>query len=102
MAHITLPEGLPGIIGPLMTYRATAQPLNEFTNALMCGPASLSKAERELIATYVSQGNQCYFCTQSHRAVARHLFAERANVVDEALRDLDAAPLDAKLRALLI
>jgi uncharacterized peroxidase-related enzyme len=102
MAHISLPEGLPGIIGPLTVYRETAQHLNGLANALMCGPSSLSRAERELIAAYVSHGNQCYFCTQSHAAVARRLYAERANVVDEALRDLNAAAIDAKLRALLV
>lgn len=102
MAHITLPEGLPGIIGPLTAYRATEQHLDGLANALMCGPSSLSKAERELIATYVSHGNECYFCWNSHAAVARNLYGERANVVDEVLCDLGTAKIDEKLRALLV
>jgi uncharacterized peroxidase-related enzyme len=102
MAHIKLPVGLPGIIGPLTAYRETAQHLNGLANALLCGPSSLTKAERELIATYVSHRNECYFCTHSHAAVARHLFADRANIVDQVLRDMEAAPLDDKLRALLV
>jgi uncharacterized peroxidase-related enzyme len=102
MAHITLPEGLPGIIGPLTAYRDSEQHLNGLANAVMCGPSSLTKAERELIATYVSHGNECYFCTNSHAAVARNLFGGRANVVDEVLRDLDSATIDDKLRVLLV
>lgn len=102
MAHITLPEGLPGIIGPLTAYRETEQHLDGLANALMCGPSSLSKAERELIATYVSHGNECYFCWNSHAAVARTLYGERANVVDEVLCDLGTAKIEEKLRALLV
>lgn len=102
MAHISLPEGLPGIIGPLTAYRNTEKHLDGLANALMCGPSSLTKAERELIATYVSHGNECYFCTESHAAVARNLFAGRASVVDEVLQNVDAAAIDDKLRALLV
>ena len=102
MAHIALPEGLPGIIGPLTVYRNTEGPLNDFANALMCGPSSLTKAERELIATYVSSGNECYFCTSSHAATARVLWEDKASVVDEVLCNLPQADISPKLRALLV
>lgn len=102
MAHIQLPEGLPGIIGPLMAYRDTEVHLDGLANTLMVGDRSLTKAERELIATYVSHGNQCYFCTNSHAAVARNLLPENRGLVDEILRDLNAAPVDDKLRTLLV
>ncbi len=102
MAHITLPEGEPGIIGPLAAYRATEKPLDDLANALMCGPSSLTKAEREMIATYVSHGNKCYFCTNSHAAAARHLLAEQRGLVDDILRNLGTAEVSAKLRALLV
>ncbi len=101
MPHISLPDQ-PGIIGPLMAYRATEVHLDGLANALMCGPSSLTKAERELIATYVSSGNECYFCTNSHAAVARALWGEQGSVVDQVLGDLAAAPIDEKLRALLV
>jgi hypothetical protein len=54
MAHIALPEGIPGIVGPMMQYPETAAPLNALAEVLLRGPSSLSKAERELIAAYVS------------------------------------------------
>jgi alkylhydroperoxidase family enzyme len=61
MPHIQLPEGLPGIVGP-MTYRPeTAKPLNELAEILLRGPSTLTPGERELIAAYVSSQNDCFF-----------------------------------------
>ena len=101
MPHIKLAETDPGIIGPLRAYPETERPLDDFTNALLCGPSSLTRAERELIATYVSRGNECYFCENSHAAAARCLWGERANVVDQVLANASNAPIDDKLRCLL-
>jgi uncharacterized peroxidase-related enzyme len=101
MPHIALPN-VPGIIGPLTAYRETERHLDGLANALMCGPSSLSRAEREMIATYVSSGNECCFCTNSHAAVARHLLGERCEIVAEILANVDQAPIDDKLRALLV
>lgn len=101
MPHIKLAEGDPGIIGPLRAYPETERPLDDFTNALLCGPSSLSRAERELIATHVSNGNECYFCTNSHAAAARCLWGDQANVVDQVLAKSPDAPIDEKMKALL-
>jgi uncharacterized peroxidase-related enzyme len=102
MPHIKLPEGEPGIIGPLIAYRESEKPLNDLANVVMTGPSSLTKAERELIAARVSSGNECYFCTQSHAAVARSLLGQQANVVDEVLADISTAGVSGKMRALLV
>ena len=37
MPHISLPEGLPGIIGPMTAYPDTAKPLNELAEVLLRG-----------------------------------------------------------------
>jgi len=102
MAHIELPAGEPGILGPLTAYRATEKPLDDLANVLMCGPSSLTRAERELIATWVSHGNECYFCTNSHAAAARHLLGEQSVVVDHLLKEGTTVPQDARLQALLV
>lgn len=102
MAHIALPAEFPGIIGPLAAYRDTEKHLDGLANTLMCGPSSLTKAEREVIATYVSSGNECYFCTNSHAAVARHLLGEKQHLVADILADAATAHIDEKLRALLV
>ena len=70
MSHIPTPEGLPGIRGLFAFRPETALPLNELVDVLLRGPSSLTPGERELIATYVSAQNACYYCQTIHGAVA--------------------------------
>jgi uncharacterized peroxidase-related enzyme len=102
MPHIPLPEGLPGIVGPMFAYPETEVHLNGLAEALLRGPSSLTSAERELIATSVSHGNECFFCTNAHAATARELFGEdQHHVVDQTLANRDTAPVAEKMLALL-
>jgi uncharacterized peroxidase-related enzyme len=102
MAHITLPAGAPGIVGPMLAYPETERHLNGLAEALLRGPSSLTPAEREVIATYVSSRNDCYFCTNAHAATARHLLGpECRGVVDLILDDDPHAPESPRLKALL-
>jgi uncharacterized peroxidase-related enzyme len=101
MAHIALPDGAPGIVGPMLAYPETEVHLNGLAQALLRGPSSLTPAERELIATSVSHGNECYFCTNAHAATARELYGQDAAVVDATLASLVEAPVSEKMRALL-
>lgn len=59
MAHIRLPEGIPGILGPMAFRPETARPLNALADLLLRGPNTLAASDRELIATYVSSQNDC-------------------------------------------
>ena len=70
MAHIKLPEGLPGIRGAMAFRPESAKPLNELAEILLHQPNSLPAGDRELIATYVSYLNDCYFCQTAHGAIA--------------------------------
>jgi len=100
MAHIRLPEHLPGILG-LMAFRPeTARPLNELADILLRGPSTLSPADRELIATVVSSRNDC-FCQAVHGAVAAYHLGGDEPLVQSVTRDLDRAQVSDKLRALL-
>lgn len=61
---------VPGIAG-LLAYRPeTAQPLMALAQTLLRGPSTLSVAEREAIAGYVSKLNGCQYCMKSHTAAA--------------------------------
>ncbi|GIH75116.1 carboxymuconolactone decarboxylase family protein [Planobispora longispora] len=101
MPHITLGSDEPGIRG-LFRYRPeTAGPLNELAEVLLRGDSTLSRGERELIAAYVSGLNQCRFCCSSHSAFAAAQLPEGAALVEEVCADPSAAPIPAKLRALL-
>ena len=102
MAHIKLPDDLPGITGPLTSYPETAKHLMGLAQALLRGPSSLTSAERELIATYVSSQNDCTFCMNSHAAAARCLYGEDRGLVDKAMVDFQNAGLSEKMKALLV
>ncbi len=99
MPHISLPEGLPGITSGFAFRPETAKPLRELAEILLRGPSTLSSAEREMIATFVSTRNECYFCQTSHRAAAAHHAGY--DVVDAVRFDYPNAPVSAKLKALL-
>lgn len=101
MAHITLPKDAPGIIGPMTAYPETEVHLNGLAEALLRGPSSLSTAERELIAAHVSNANECTFCANAHAAVARELYGEEREIVDQVLHSPETAPLSQKMRSLL-
>jgi len=102
--HIELPEGLPGIIGPMAFRPETAKPLNDLVEVLLreSHPEnSLSRGERELIAAHVSKLNNCHFCHTSHATFAALQLDEGWDTVDAVIMDLDGAPISDKLRALL-
>jgi uncharacterized peroxidase-related enzyme len=101
MPHIQLPEGLPGIVSALAFRPETAQPLLALAEVLLRGPSTLSSGEREMIATFVSTENDCYFCQTSHRAAAAHHLDGNYELVDAVRRDYRNAPVSAKLKALL-
>jgi len=101
MAHIELPAGLPGISGPLRQYPETGEALCLLAERLLRGPSSLTSAEREMIATFVSSRNECEFCMNSHGAAARSLLGDDCAIVDAVVADYESANVDDKLKALL-
>ena len=101
MAHINLPEGMPGIRGPMAFRPETAEPLCELADVLLHAPNSLTPAERELIATYVSSQNNCFYCQTSHGAIAAVHLGGNEELVADVKRDFENAEVSAKLRTLL-
>ena len=101
MPHIPLPEGLPGIRGPMAFRPETAKPLNELVDVLLRGPHSLTPGERELIATFVSSRNECQYCQTIHGAVAAHHLGGDEALVVSVTRNPERADVSEKLKALL-
>jgi len=101
MPHIRLPEGIPRILGPMAFSPETAKPLNELAEVLLRGPSSLTPAEREMVATYVSSQNDCYFCQNAHGAVAAYHLGGDEAAIRELKKDFETAPVSDKLKALL-
>jgi uncharacterized peroxidase-related enzyme len=101
MAHIKVEENVPGIRSLVLFRPETGKPLYDLAQVLLRGPSSLTEAERELIAAYVSYRNDCMFCMSSHAAAARCLYGEEKKLVDEVLNDMQHSNVSDKMKALL-
>ncbi len=102
MAHIELNNELPGIRG-LMAYRPdTANALNALAETLLRNDDNtLSRGERELIGTYVSYLNDCFFCQNVHGALAGHYLGCDITQIDSIKHNFETSALSDKMKALL-
>ncbi|MGQ0841199.1 carboxymuconolactone decarboxylase family protein [Actinokineospora sp.] len=82
------------------TYPETAKPLIDYHELVMRGSSPFTLAERELIAAYVSGVNACDYCHGVHTATAE-AFGVPPGLLAAAVADLDTAPIDDKLKAVL-
>ncbi|CNF56557.1 peroxidase-like protein [Mycobacterium tuberculosis] len=101
MAHIELDENVPGLPSLLRFRPETAGPLSALAETLLRGPGPLGRGERELIAAYVSELNDCRFCASSHGACAAAQLPGGMSLVRQVHADPETAPVSARLRALL-
>ena len=107
MAYIDLPVApelgreFPGIVGPMTFRPETAAPINELANILLRGESTLTRGERELIATHVSWKNDCFFCQTIHGAVAAAQLGQNEKLVQTVKTDWANAEISPKLKALL-
>ena len=107
MAYIDLPVApalgreYPGVVGPMTFRPETAAPINELVNVLLRGESTLSRGERELIATHVSWRNDCFFCQTIHGAVAAAQLSHDEDLVHSVKTDWLHAHISPKMKALL-
>jgi uncharacterized peroxidase-related enzyme len=101
MPHIPVFPGLPGIRGLFAFRPETAIPLSELAQVLLHDEGTLTPGERELIATYVSSRNDCFYCQTAHGAIAAHHLGGNEGIVQEVKRDFEHADVSGKLKALL-
>src|SRR6202041_1150277 len=101
MAHIQVPEGAPGILGPMAISPESTKALRELVEVLLRGPNTLTPAEREIIAMYVSSQNDCCFCQLSHGAAAAQHMGGYYALVDRRKRNYPTAAISGKLKSFL-
>jgi len=101
MPHIDVDPNLPGIRALLAFSPATATPLGDLTELLLRSNDGLTPAERELIATYVSYLNDCFYCHNSHGEIACIYLNGDRDLVDQVRQDYNQAAISDKLKALL-
>lgn len=102
MPHISLSPDLPGIRGAMAFRPETAHPLNALVEILLREPNTLTRGERELIATYVSSRNCTQYCHNIHGAIAAAHLGGNEVVVKQVKTDFMQAEISPKLKALLV
>jgi AhpD family alkylhydroperoxidase len=78
-----------------------AKPLNALAEVLLRGPNTLTPAEREMIATYVSSQNGCHFCQSAHGAVAAYRLGGNERLIHDVKLNFESAAISEKLKSLL-
>ena len=101
MPHINVDKNLPGIRSLMAFSPETAAPMGELANLLLRSNEGLSMTERELIGTYVSYLNDCFYCHQSHGAIAVCYLDGDNDLVEQVKKDHNLADISDKLKALL-
>lgn len=84
-------HGVPEIMHLFRFKQRSTDFLIRFTDEVMRGPSPLSVGLRELIGSYVSERNQCSFCSCAHAPVAAQLLGKE--LVEEVLADLEHSRL---------
>lgn len=102
MPYINLNNELPGIRALMDFSPQTAKPINELAEILLRDDQnSLSRGDREMIATYVSYLNDCFFCQNAHGAMAQYYMECSLDFIDAIKLDYESTQISVKLKALL-
>ncbi len=101
MPHIDVDPALPGIRQLMAFSPETAEPMGTLANLMLRTNEGLSMAEREMIATYVSYLNDCFYCQQSHGAIVTCYLNDNNELVEQVKKDFGNADISDKLKALL-
>jgi uncharacterized peroxidase-related enzyme len=99
--HIPLPATIPGISSLFVFRPETAEPMRKLAQILLYDESTLSRGERELIASYVSYQNKCNFCCNSHSAIATYHLNGDESIVQAVKNDISTAPVSEKMKILL-
>ena len=101
LIHVVSRQPVPDA-AKLVFYRPDfyGAPMKEITQEAMRRPSAWSVGDRELMAAFVSQTNECAFCIGAHTAIAARAYHDEAKV-SAVLSDLETAPIDEPLRATL-
>ncbi len=101
MAYIETGVNQPGLVELLFYKGSTGKPLANLVHALLHGPSGLSRVERELIAAYVSDLNDCDFCRQVHTEAAGNQVPDGSTAVACAITGNNHRLLTPRMQALL-
>jgi uncharacterized peroxidase-related enzyme len=104
LSFVSFFKSLPDNAGPanvFTTYPEIYRLWSTMSQALMSGRSPLSQGERELILAYAAGVAGCKFVYVAHSEVA-YAWGVENGLIDRLLQDPEAAPVDARLKPLLV
>lgn len=101
MPHIDVNPNLPGIRQLMAFSPQTAEPMGKLANLMLRANEGLSMVEREMIAAYVSYLNDCFYCQQSHGAIAVCYLNGDEDLIEQVKKEYQHADISDKMKALL-
>jgi uncharacterized peroxidase-related enzyme len=101
MPYIHLRPDLFGITSLLDFRKETAEPLCRLTHLLLRGDSSMTFAEREMIAAYVSSRNACVFCSSAHTAATCSFPGGKESGIQPMITDTESLHITTKMKSLL-
>lgn len=90
----------PELADVFRAYPVGVRELLVYHDLVLRHPSPLSVAERELIAAVVSGTNACAYCFGAHTIIATTFGVDEA-LIRAIVEDVDAAPVEVRLRELL-
>jgi AhpD family alkylhydroperoxidase len=86
LIHVVSRQPVPDA-AKLVFYRPDfyGAPMKEITQEAMRGPSAWSVGDRELMAAFVSQTNECAFCIGAHTATAARAAGVSREQIEDAL-----------------
>ena len=101
MSNFSYSKNFDGIMDAFMRRGSYYQPLLGFLQNTMIEKSELSKIERELIAAYVSNLNDCQFCVQAHQSIIKELGGDEQLLNTMTLAREDIQGISDQVRLLL-
>ena len=93
MPYINVDPNLPGIRSLMAFSPQTAEPMGKLANLMLRTNEGLTMAEREMIATYVSYLNDCFYCQQSHGAIVSCYLNDDNKLINQIKNDYEQAEI---------
>lgn len=100
MSYLKLLPDEAGLRDLFPHYPGPSRRLVQLHEVLLRGEGALTPEQKELIAAYTSGLNACGYCYGIHTATAE-AFGVAPGLLEKLLHNLDEAPVDDKMRALL-
>ena len=92
MSYLSYSKNFEGVLDLFLRDSKRYLPFAQFIENVMSADSELSKAQKEMIAVYVSRLNDCHYCVDSHSCVLNGLGGDKeivSSIADKSIENVD-------------